>query len=638
MPAEAPARAGRRAGPAAPGGERGLGRRLLALRELVGLSRTRLEPDSLAEAVRVLDEASARGRLSRAHTTVAVAGPTGCGKSTLFNALAGAQLSEAGVRRPTTATPVACVWETSERTGGADGLLERLGVPPRARRRAHLREGSHRELGGLVLLDLPDHDSLAEGHRQQVDLLTMALGERVVVGQVEEDEPAELSMAPLAQVRAATGTRRHPEASAGRRLETGQRLRTRGRSRRRGRLRRGRVSWTGRRCRMCRGVRPGHWGRRRRHRLVRNDGAPGSRVRRNRVRDGGLLGTHALDDRLHGRHGPAVLLRWVHRAARVRAARVRKAQVHRAARVRAARVRKAQVRAVQIRRTARARAVRVRRGRGCHPRRVSRGGGVRQRAHRRGVRGRFRGQRPHSAAYGGRESRRTGAGRGRPFRRAEPHLSLDERELNRLVDPAHGHRRLLAPARFGGRPRPRLLRTGSCAAGDQSVVPCRSTARDPGTARGDRAYLPPGHGVFRLRLPGALRVTAPARHGHARSRSSGFDADTEGRRDVGCARCVGGARYVDARYVGTGGQAHTPRRALLAPRDLSRRVLAPGVLARPGGPARGGGLPVVRRCRGVRLFADTLRALAAVLFLDTDVAERTGHRVTSPCAVRTVRR
>nr|WP_236073164.1 GTPase [Streptomyces tardus] len=171
MPAEAPARAGRRAGPAAPGGERGLGRRLLALRELVGLSRTRLEPDSLAEAVRVLDEASARGRLSRAHTTVAVAGPTGCGKSTLFNALAGAQLSEAGVRRPTTATPVACVWETSERTGGADGLLERLGVPPRARRRAHLREGSHRELGGLVLLDLPDHDSLAEGHRQQVDRL-----------------------------------------------------------------------------------------------------------------------------------------------------------------------------------------------------------------------------------------------------------------------------------------------------------------------------------------------------------------------------------------------------------------------------------------------------------------------------------
>lgn len=171
LPAEALVRGGRRVEPGGPGGERGLGRRLLALREWVGLSRTRLEPETLAGAVRVLDEAAARGRLSRAHTTVAIAGPTGCGKSTLFNALAGAQLSEAGVRRPTTATPVACVWETSERSGGADGLLERLGVPPRARRRAHLRDGRHRELGGLVLLDLPDHDSLATGHRQQVDRL-----------------------------------------------------------------------------------------------------------------------------------------------------------------------------------------------------------------------------------------------------------------------------------------------------------------------------------------------------------------------------------------------------------------------------------------------------------------------------------
>lgn len=152
-----------------PGGERGLGRRLVALRELVGLSRTRLEPATLADAVQVLEEAAARGRLSRAHTTVALAGSTGCGKSTLFNALAGAQLSEAGVRRPTTSAPVACVWEANERVGGADGLLERLGVPPRSRRRAHLRDSGHRGLGGLVLLDLPDHDSVADRHREQVD-------------------------------------------------------------------------------------------------------------------------------------------------------------------------------------------------------------------------------------------------------------------------------------------------------------------------------------------------------------------------------------------------------------------------------------------------------------------------------------
>ncbi|WP_431780254.1 GTPase [Streptomyces chumphonensis] len=153
------------------GREAGLGERLTALRELVGLSRTRLEPDALAEAGRILDEADARGRLSREYTTVAIAGPTGSGKSTLFNALAGAQLAEAGVRRPTTSTPVACVWETATDRTGAEGLLERLGVPTRSRRRAHLRDASHLALRGLVLLDLPDHDSAVPGHREQVDRL-----------------------------------------------------------------------------------------------------------------------------------------------------------------------------------------------------------------------------------------------------------------------------------------------------------------------------------------------------------------------------------------------------------------------------------------------------------------------------------
>ncbi|MBW1601153.1 50S ribosome-binding GTPase [Streptomyces sp. JJ66] len=149
----------------------GLGERLNALRELVGLSRTRLEPAALAEASRVLDEAAARGRLSRAYTTVAIAGPTGSGKSTLFNALAGTQLAEAGVRRPTTASPLACVWETSSDRLGAEGLLDRLGISHRDRRRAQLRDASHLGLRGLVLIDLPDHDSAVPGHREQVDRL-----------------------------------------------------------------------------------------------------------------------------------------------------------------------------------------------------------------------------------------------------------------------------------------------------------------------------------------------------------------------------------------------------------------------------------------------------------------------------------
>ncbi|MGR3937951.1 GTPase [Streptomyces sp. BRA346] len=138
--------------------------RLDALRQLVGLSRTRLDGRTLAGAGRVLDEAAARGRHPLGHTVVALAGATGSGKSTLFNALAGAPLSECGIRRPTTAAPLSCAW-----TDHADGLLDRLGIPHADRRRpAHPYDPA---LRGLVLLDLPDHDSAAPGHRDRVDRL-----------------------------------------------------------------------------------------------------------------------------------------------------------------------------------------------------------------------------------------------------------------------------------------------------------------------------------------------------------------------------------------------------------------------------------------------------------------------------------
>ncbi|WP_327331224.1 GTPase [Streptomyces anulatus] len=139
--------------------------RLDALRELVGLSRARLDRDTLAEAGRVLDEAAARQRLSSRHTVIAVAGATGSGKSTLFNALAGAPISDTGLRRPTTSQPIACSW-----TDGAAGLLDRLAVPGRLRRRPHPGPAAFDEaLQGLVLVDLPDHDSAATEHRDQVD-------------------------------------------------------------------------------------------------------------------------------------------------------------------------------------------------------------------------------------------------------------------------------------------------------------------------------------------------------------------------------------------------------------------------------------------------------------------------------------
>ncbi|WP_149179258.1 GTPase [Streptomyces sp. TRM49041] len=138
--------------------------RLDALRDLVGLSATRLEPATLAEAGRVLDEASARRRLSSRHTVVAIAGATGSGKSTLINALAGVPVSETGLRRPTTAAPIACTWSE-----GAAGLLDRLAIPGRLRRRPLAGGDGDEALQGLVLVDLPDHDSALTAHRAQVD-------------------------------------------------------------------------------------------------------------------------------------------------------------------------------------------------------------------------------------------------------------------------------------------------------------------------------------------------------------------------------------------------------------------------------------------------------------------------------------
>ncbi|MFA3872395.1 GTPase [Streptomyces sp. MMCC 100] len=148
--------------------------RLDALRELVGLSRTRLDSGTLAEAGRVLDEAAARRRLSGQHTVVAVAGATGSGKSQLFNTLAGVTISETGVRRPTTAAPIACSW-----SDGAASLLDRLGIPGRLRRRPLQHPDSESPLRGLVLIDLPDHDSAAVQHREQVDRI-LALVDAVI--------------------------------------------------------------------------------------------------------------------------------------------------------------------------------------------------------------------------------------------------------------------------------------------------------------------------------------------------------------------------------------------------------------------------------------------------------------------------
>lgn len=128
-------------------------------------------PDSdLVAAHTLVERAGSRLKLSQDHTVVALAGSTGSGKSSLFNALARLRLSPVGVRRPTTGVAHACVWGPLE---PANRLLDWIGVLPRQRfvRESALDGDDEAALRGLVLLDLPDFDSVERGHRLEVDRL-----------------------------------------------------------------------------------------------------------------------------------------------------------------------------------------------------------------------------------------------------------------------------------------------------------------------------------------------------------------------------------------------------------------------------------------------------------------------------------
>jgi GTP-binding protein EngB required for normal cell division len=142
--------------------------RLDALSALTELGRDDLPQELVARSTQLLDHAGARLRLSGDHTVVALAGGTGSGKSSLFNALCGLQLSQTGVTRPTTSKAHACVWGHE----GADALLGWLGVPTRYRHsRTSVLDTGNSELTGLVLLDLPDHDSVRSMHTAEADRL-----------------------------------------------------------------------------------------------------------------------------------------------------------------------------------------------------------------------------------------------------------------------------------------------------------------------------------------------------------------------------------------------------------------------------------------------------------------------------------
>lgn len=149
----------------------GLSGRLLALARMIQIGSARsgragFSKKLLSDAEAVLGRAGDRMRLSSGHTVVVLAGGTGSGKSSLFNRLAGADFSTVGVTRPVTREAHACIWGDA----GSGALLDWLGVPGRFRysRDSALGVGEQ-DLAGLVLLDLPDHDSVMSHATDLVD-------------------------------------------------------------------------------------------------------------------------------------------------------------------------------------------------------------------------------------------------------------------------------------------------------------------------------------------------------------------------------------------------------------------------------------------------------------------------------------
>jgi hypothetical protein len=162
-------------------GAASLSERLTAVARLVQIGSVRGGPDGFGaelvdDAEALLAKAGERLRLSAHHTIAVLAGGTGSGKSSLFNVLAGAQFSPVGALRPVTREPHACVWGME----GAGPLLDWLGIGPHYRyARSSALDDGERAMTGLLLVDLPDHDSVLSGESAEVSRL-VALADLMV--------------------------------------------------------------------------------------------------------------------------------------------------------------------------------------------------------------------------------------------------------------------------------------------------------------------------------------------------------------------------------------------------------------------------------------------------------------------------
>ncbi len=153
---------------------------LLALRHRIVDAPLLLETPGVAEAramrrkllAQVDDYLLPRIRQSGAPVLVALVGSTGAGKSTLVNSIVGARVSQTGIRRPTTNSPVlAC------HPDDMDWFAENVFLPtlPRVRQQGLAMPGRDGLLvlagnegmpKGVALLDTPDIDSVIQAHHE----------------------------------------------------------------------------------------------------------------------------------------------------------------------------------------------------------------------------------------------------------------------------------------------------------------------------------------------------------------------------------------------------------------------------------------------------------------------------------------